>query len=228
MQGGFFFSLKPIESRFKTQLPEACALLRSKVFPSSLFSDDSSNAPTSRNVSPDPELKPAKKNLSRVPSISRLPSPALSTSSRNTTKSKSDTRALVRSRSRSLSISLAQEKERERAASAAPPKRRVLNREISMSRVFKSKPKPNDKASTTSERGPKPATTAPVKTKVKDLGITLVEETPVKPRLTFTKTLSFGQASLGIAPIKALKGKKGKNHGFSSLVVVLTINCIIF
>jgi len=79
-----------------------------------------------------------------------------------------------------------------------------------MSRVFKPKLKSNDKA--TSERGPKPEASAPVKTKVKDLGITLVEETPVKPRLTSMKTLSFGQASLGIAPIKDLK-EKPKNHG---------------
>ena len=74
-----------------------------------------------------------------------------------------------------------------------------------MSRAFKPKPKPKDKA--TSERGPKPETVAPVKPKVNDLGVTLVEETPVKPRLTSRKALSFGQASLGIAPIKDLKGK---------------------
>ena len=79
-----------------------------------------------------------------------------------------------------------------------------------MSRVFKPKPKPNDKA--TSERGPKPVMVAPVKTKTKDLGVTLVEETPVKPRLPSTKSLSFGQASLGIAPIKDFKAKI-KNHG---------------
>ena len=204
----FFFEKcqSDFESRFKTQLPDACALLRSKVFPSSLFSDDASNASTSRNASPEPELKPLKNFLSRVPSTSRFPSPALSTSSRTTiTKSKSDTRALVRSRSRSLSISLAQEKERERAASAAPPKKRVLNREVSMSRAFKPKPKDRDKA--TSERGPKPESVEPVKPKAKDFGVTLVEETPVKPRLTLSKTLSFDQVSLGIAPIKDLKGK---------------------
>lgn len=112
----------------------------------------------------------------------------------------------MRSRSRSLSISLAQEKERERAASAAPPKKRVLNREISMSRGFKPKPKPKDKDKTTSERGPKPETMAPIKPKARDLGVTLVEETPVKPRLTLSKTLSFDQVSLGIAPMKGLKG----------------------
>ena len=195
------------ESSFKTQLPDTCALLRSKVFPTSLFSDDdASNPSTSRNVSPEPELKRLKKSSgTRVPSTSRFPSPALSTSSRSTiTKSKSDTRALIRSRSRSLSISLAQEKERERVASAAPPKKRVLNREISMSRGFKPKPKDKDKA--TSKRGPKPETVAPMKPKASDLGVTLVEETPVKPRLTLSKTMSFDQVSLGIAPIKDLKG----------------------
>jgi hypothetical protein len=80
----------------------------------------------------------------------------------------------------------------------------VLNREISMSRAFKPKPKDKDRA-TTSERGPKLETVAPVK--AYDLGVTLVEETPVKPRLTSSKTLSFDQTSLGIAPIKDLKGK---------------------
>ena len=81
----------------------------------------------------------------------------------------------------------------------------MLNREISMSRAFKSKSKSKDKA--TSERGPKPEAVAPVKSKANDLGITLVEETPVKPCLTSSRTLSFDQASLGIAPIKDLKGK---------------------
>jgi len=78
-----------------------------------------------------------------------------------------------------------------------------------MSRVFKPKLKPKDKAST---RGPKPETAAPVKTKVKDLGVTLVEETPVKPRLTSTETLTFGQASSGIAPIKDLERKPKNNE----------------
>ena len=82
----------------------------------------------------------------------------------------------------------------------------MLNREISMSRAFKPKPKDKDKA-TTSERGPKLEKVAPVKLKANDLGVTLVEETPVKPRLTSSKTLSFDQASLGIVPIKDLKGK---------------------
>ena len=204
----FIYIYKPgLESRFKTKLPDACALLRSKVFPSSLFSDDASNPSTSRHVSPEPELKPLKKSSgTRVPSTSRFPSPALSTTSSRTAiaKSKSDTHALIRSRSRSLSMSLAQEKERERAASAAPPKKRVLNREISMSRAFKPKLKDKDKA--ISGRGPKPETVAPVKPKAKDLGVTLVEETPVKPRLTLSKTMSFDQVSLGIAAIKDLKG----------------------
>lgn len=73
-----------------------------------------------------------------------------------------------------------------------------------MSRAFKPKPKDKDKV-TTSEKCPKPE--APVKPKANNLGITLVEETPVKPRLTLSKTLSFDQVSLGIVPIKDLKGK---------------------
>ena len=80
----------------------------------------------------------------------------------------------------------------------------MLNREISMSRAFK--PKPKDKGKVTCDRGPKLDAVAPVKPKANDLGVTLVEETPVKPRLTSSK-LSFDQVSLGIAPINDLKGK---------------------
>jgi hypothetical protein len=42
--------------------------------------------------------------------------------------------------------------------------------------------------------------------KANSLGFTLVEETPIKPRLTLSKTMTFDQVSLGTAPIKDLKG----------------------
>ena len=103
----------------------------------------------------------------------------------------------------------------------------MLNREISMSRAFKPKDKDKDKDKATSGRGPKPETVAPVKPKANDLGITLVEETPVKPRLTSSKTLGFDQASLGVAPLKDLKGnpknleKGGSFLAGSSLLGIL-------
>ncbi|KAF8153284.1 hypothetical protein B0H34DRAFT_99246 [Crassisporium funariophilum] len=188
------FTEDVVEQQFKNRLPEECALLRSKVFPNSVFSDDdASNASTSRNPSVEPDIIPPNKSLSR------FPSPALSTSSRTTTKSKSTTSSLVRSRSRSLSVSLAQEQERERAASVNPPKKRVLNREVSMSRVFKPKPKPRP---TVDARLSKPEVLAPQpKTKVNH-GVTLVDETPVKARVSSTATLTFGQPMFRLGLMK--------------------------
>ncbi|KAF8961960.1 hypothetical protein BDZ97DRAFT_1826798 [Flammula alnicola] len=163
-----------VERQFTPHLPELCSLLHSKVFPTSPFLDDEvSNAPTSRNPSPEPMSRA----LSRAPSTSRLPSPALSTASRATTKSKSSTgtRALVRSRSRSLS------------AYNAPPKKRILNREVSMSRVFKPKAKPKTEA------------------------VVVKTEAPhsVKLRVTSTATLSFGQPSFAM---KLLGKEQGNTH----------------
>ncbi|KAF9005153.1 hypothetical protein BDQ17DRAFT_1399371 [Cyathus striatus] len=167
-----------VEPLFKDFLPDLVADLRTKIFPVSLFSDDvesigsRSPSPTNTNDSRHPAPRPFKRAPSRASTVSRFPSPALSAIS--TTNSR---------RSRSLSVSLAQEKEeRERATSVGGPnKKRVLNREVSMSRVFRPKPKPErvrsareGKANEEEDKG---------KGKKKDVGVTLVEETPQKPKL---------------------------------------------
>ncbi|KDR70955.1 hypothetical protein GALMADRAFT_144421 [Galerina marginata CBS 339.88] len=191
-----------VEREFKAQSPELCSLLRSKVFPGSPFSDDDvSQASTSRVPSPEP----VPRALSRAPSTSQLPSPTLSTSSR-TTKLK----PLARSRSRSLSVSLAREqKERERASNA-PPKKRVLNREISMSRVFKPKLKHQPVAVKTAKTEP---IAQPPKPKASNLGITLVEETPVKQRVASSTAVSFGQPNFTFAFGKfSSKAAETKEH----------------
>ncbi|KAF8649389.1 hypothetical protein AX16_005830 [Volvariella volvacea WC 439] len=243
-------------SRFKTQLPSYCALLRSKVFPSSPFSDISSPS-SSRSGSPDnshnpvlthphPKHKALSRKTSPLPSRheSALPSvPVLSTTSHRerskskstnttattstsgTTRTKGDSsaRALARERSRSLSVSLAQEEEaRKRAGSAGVSnKKRVLNKEISMSRVFKPKPKtksnPIDPGSGSSitgnnnnpnltnsalDRGVSEAngverTRVRSRSSIRDEGITLVDDTPVKLRPARTKSSSYSQSCAG-------------------------------
>lgn len=176
----YFFVLTYL-NRFKAQLPELCSLLRSRVFPSSPFSDDESDfakEPKKRkSSSPEPRSNRA---LSRAPSISQIPSPILSTSSRATTTTKAK---LARARSRSLSVSLAQEqKERERANSI-PAKKPAFNREVSMSRVFKSKPRPAHADAQAAKTVKTESAVPPPKPANAHLGATLVEETPVKPRV---------------------------------------------
>ncbi|KAL0953349.1 hypothetical protein HGRIS_004589 [Hohenbuehelia grisea] len=198
-----------VEPLFKSRLPDACALFRSKVFPAPLFSDSSPSS--SRASSPElsnPSLPLAAKPggaapraplgrkpsmLSRSSSQQRYPSPAIapaaSSSSRAGTPLPLETlmdlessRSLARARSRSLSLSLAQEKERGASAAAQLPRKRVLNREVSMSRVFKTK----DKGSkgTTQRVPPKRQPTLEATKPARDEGVTLVEATPVKPKAT--------------------------------------------
>ncbi|PPQ91196.1 hypothetical protein CVT25_001212 [Psilocybe cyanescens] len=204
------FTQAIVEPIFKTQVPELCSLLHSKVFPSSPFSDTES--PTLNKSSPEPQPKRA---LSRAPSVSQIPSPTLSTSSRTTARTKSK---LARARSRSLSVSLAQElKERERASSI-PSKKPVFNREVSMSRVFKPKPKPKQTEETikTEPVLPPPKPSA-------NLGVTLVEETPVKARVASSTTFgrqpsfSFGaksstKVSLPLVPESPVEGEEGEEE----------------
>ncbi|EIW74304.1 hypothetical protein CONPUDRAFT_160342 [Coniophora puteana RWD-64-598 SS2] len=123
-----------VEPQFKTSLPEACELLRSKVFPSSPFSDDEG---TARSRSPSPTGSEALSTRGTSRRSSRHPSPApseASTSARN---------ADQHSRSRSLSVSLAEDANARRtaySASSGAAIKRAFSREISMSRAFKAKP----------------------------------------------------------------------------------------
>ncbi|KAJ2923564.1 hypothetical protein H1R20_g13530, partial [Candolleomyces eurysporus] len=135
------FCEEVVEPEFKLLLPELCALLRTKVFPHSPFSDTETEAATSRASSPVPEDTEAL-SQSQTRISSRAPSTAADP---RRTSPRPDARELARARSRSLSVSLAQEREQSQSQSnggAAAGKRRAVTREISMSRVFKPKPKP--------------------------------------------------------------------------------------
>ncbi|KAF4569907.1 hypothetical protein EYR40_008887 [Pleurotus pulmonarius] len=157
-----------LEPQFKSTLPELCELFRSKVFQTSVFSDGTS----SRSSSPDRDVEATEPSRagSRAGSIMPEGDEQGRTSSN---------RALSRARSRSLSVSLAQE-EKARAASAGFVKKRVLNREISMSRAFK--PKPKETAKPVEPTKAKSAAPPANKKLTQDRGVTLVEETPEKPR----------------------------------------------
>lgn len=128
-----------VEPLFKSKLPDQCALLRSKLFPSSPFSDEP----------PSPGLS-TKKSLPGSHSYHSSSTTTAGSQSGGTTK------APVRSRS--LSVSLAQEKEKERAASVGVTQdkalQRALTRQISMSRAWKGKDRLTTVASQTDTRVP--------------------------------------------------------------------------
>ncbi|KAG6877131.1 hypothetical protein C0993_010083 [Termitomyces sp. T159_Od127] len=154
-----------VKPQFERQLPEMCSLMKSKLFPNSPFTDISnpSSPSSSRATSPDIEQSP-------IRASTQQPSPS-------TTVTKAP-QPLGRNRFRSLSVSLAQERlERERSVTAGPSKKRVLNREVSMSRAFKPKPRPVQE-----ELAKKKENDAVLKkeTKTRDEGVTLVEATPTK------------------------------------------------
>ncbi|KAF8171102.1 hypothetical protein BJ912DRAFT_996153 [Pholiota molesta] len=212
-----------VERYFRSQLPELCSLLRSKLFPSSPFSDDDEDvndtltAPDPASQIPAPD--PSRRSLSRAPSTARLPSPTPSTTT-NKPRAPSTTHALARARSRSLSVSLAQEQHERALASAAPAKKRPLNREVSMSRVFKPRPKPTVRPAPP----PQPQSEAPKgKEKAVDGEVVLVEDTPQKPRGASAAGLTFGvgrQPSFGAAPLRALSMQKAVEAGANRAAVL--------
>ncbi|KAF7430645.1 hypothetical protein PC9H_006354 [Pleurotus ostreatus] len=163
-----------IEPQFISSLPEVCELFRSKVFQTSVFSDGTST----RSSSPDRDVE--------VTAPSRASSRAGSVIPEGDGQERaSSSRTLSRARSRSLSVSLAQE-EKARAASVGFVKKRVLNREVSMSRAFKPKPKETAKpAESTKAKSMAPWVN---KKLTEDKGVTLVEETPEKPRAMIRST----------------------------------------
>ncbi|KAF9266273.1 hypothetical protein L218DRAFT_1075244 [Marasmius fiardii PR-910] len=202
------FSRDVVDSQFRALLPEQCELLRSKVFPQSPFTDDEDEERTQIGRASSPDSRPIKRSrtlsnateLQTAASSSRYPSPALSSaSSRVDPKCKylskgSERRKLERSRS--LSLSLAEEaEERRRAASSTGPSRRLLAREVSMSRSFKHLAKAQQ-ANAGSSQSQNTALESVVEIKStksdtsKDLGLTLVEATPAKPKDTRVRALS--------------------------------------
>jgi hypothetical protein len=167
------------DNRFKSKLPDLCALLRSKLFPHSPFSegsDDNSRSPSPSIVSVNSVRANSPRSVNSTVSR-KLDKPSM----RN--QDDVGSTALSRSRSRSLSVTLAQDLDARRVGSVGTQKRH-LNREVSMSRNFKPKPKPKPKPMAKEGlggEGPK----IPQKRRsilANDIGVTLVEATPVKSK----------------------------------------------
>lgn len=160
--------------RFKSTLPEQCELLRSKVFQSSPFSDDSDGLDL---ASPPASPKGKSRPLARTASRASL-QPESQASVQRTTEL---------SRARSLSVTLAEERVRERSRSLSiGPAKRVLAREVSMTTVFKgkAKAKPPTKAAVSQERARPTGARGTGGQRSSDRhGTTLVAATPVKPKL---------------------------------------------
>ncbi|KAK7049733.1 hypothetical protein VNI00_005764 [Paramarasmius palmivorus] len=169
------------------------------IFPTSPFTEDEDedeplhSKPSdlaTRSSSPVPHPPPAKRpRTSSSASVTRYPSPALSTTSSHRSSSRPpEPRKLERTRSLSASLK-EEEMERRRAQSVGQSSRRVLNREVSMSKSFKAKPPIQPTAAKTAVDPPvKPAPA--VKSEAKNEGVTLVEATPMKPKETRVRTLS--------------------------------------
>ncbi|GBE85994.1 hypothetical protein SCP_0805180 [Sparassis crispa] len=177
-----------VEPLFKDKQPDLCALLHTKVFQASAFSDDADSFTFSPSPPSSPRLKPAA-TASSQSSHGRNPPPQVKTSDRL--------------RSRSLSVSLEQERSRSRSASvdAAGLRKRMFAREVSMSTVFKGKNKDSKTKASTARtrvgRAPqeKPAPVVKEKRKGREsaFGMTLVAATPTKPRV---KSQSQREAAL--------------------------------
>ncbi|EGO02206.1 hypothetical protein SERLA73DRAFT_166687 [Serpula lacrymans var. lacrymans S7.3] len=192
-----------VEVQFKHLLPEACALLRSKVFPNSPFSDDTSSAasrspsPSNTSVEPRPFDPHSLGQRYRANPGGPLPDK----SSRHTSPS-SRQHSDARSRSRSLSISLAQDADARRsgAATSGATIKRALSREISMSRVFKGKKtqekviKPTKSQADIRDGGSGPARKLASKRDANQ-AVTLVAATPVKVKGKRTASRAFGRPS---------------------------------
>ncbi|KAF8211103.1 hypothetical protein K438DRAFT_1710548 [Mycena galopus ATCC 62051] len=160
-----------VEPRFGTTVPAQIGLLRSKIFPHSPFSD-SSDSENGRATSPDIPTKRARSVADPGPS---------------TTGVRKTLEPPARSRSRSLSVTLAEEREREREGSVGA-KKRVLNREVSMKRAFKPRERDTselerkEKEKANEKQRAEDARLAAIKEKERNLGVTLVDATPVKSK----------------------------------------------
>ncbi|KAF9653575.1 hypothetical protein BDM02DRAFT_3257668 [Thelephora ganbajun] len=184
------FCEEVVQETYSKLQPDMYELLRSKVFRHSLFSDDTDSG----TPPPDDQKRKAKRQRtlpaasprSREPSLSRTTSASTSMSrSRSVHPHLNSNSASALARSRSLSISLEAE-----AKATTSGKKRVLTREVSMSKGFK-----RSKSSALPDLPPEPP--APVvkekpKPARRDQGLerthsqVLVEDTPVKPIKQFT------------------------------------------
>ena len=175
-------------------MPDQCALLHSKVFQDSAFSDVDSDVLTP--TPPDSPKLPAK----------RLSSAAISLSSRQ---------GLARTGS-SLSVTLKAERERERSKSLSVGPARALSREVSMSTGFKPRrPAAPPRAQRAKPDARRAKEKAKEKEKEKTQGVTLVKATPVNRQekhggraMTTSRaaaaTRSAAQRSGGMKPLPSM------------------------
>ncbi|KAA1475017.1 hypothetical protein DENSPDRAFT_401776 [Dentipellis sp. KUC8613] len=147
-----------VQPLFAEKLPSMYKLLRTKLFRIPPWSEDEDE--------PEPEEKPQPQ-----------PRPAIKRSSSSTS------RAPSRSRSRSLSLSLSQDAERQQQTTTT--RKRFLQREISMSRVFKEKPRRKPGEPAVKSKLAKTMSMNDVSTKSgsgSQNGVVLVAGTPQKPK----------------------------------------------
>ncbi|KAJ7837693.1 hypothetical protein B0H13DRAFT_2421355 [Mycena leptocephala] len=134
------------------RVPTQSALLRSKIFPHSPFSDSEDGRATSPDIA-IPTKRPRRWRI-RVP----------------------------------LLFTLAEEKEREQREGSVGAKRKVLNREISMKRVFKPRERDTseidrkEKEKAEEQQRAEEARLKAIKQQERSLGVTLVAATPVKSK----------------------------------------------
>ncbi|KAJ6568379.1 hypothetical protein DFH09DRAFT_433930 [Mycena vulgaris] len=174
-----------VEPRFGTTISAQTALLRSKIFPHSPFSDFSDSE---EEGATSPDIPVDRARSMSVATADRGASASAAAAAPRKTLAEP-----ARSRSRSLSITLAQEREREqRREGSVGAKRKVLNREVSMKRAFK--PRERDPQAIEAERKEKEraeekqkaedARLAAIREKEKERqGTTLVAATPVKSQV---------------------------------------------
>ncbi|KIY44978.1 hypothetical protein FISHEDRAFT_77009 [Fistulina hepatica ATCC 64428] len=171
------------ENPFKRARSSSRALSTDRLF------DSTMRASSPRAMSPIAEDSHRTRHTSPAPSIT---SHASSVSKTNAAHARlgsvSTVRALTRERSRSLSVSLAQEEKEKAERVRAPSKKRVLSREISMTRILKD-PKMKWTANPVVpigggkvlRSGPPKETDEPKRRKPDD-GVILVGDTPRKPK----------------------------------------------
>ena len=183
-----------------------------KVFPTSPFSDTESDTNPTRDASPDPTVALHSPTTGNVPNGIPLKTALSRTSS-------------------TLSMSLAQEQEERAAAAAAAAeqqtrKRGRLHREVSMTRVFKNKGRAKAKGSGVGDTR-NAGGNATVKTEApkvdktrEDKGVTLVDETPIKPRISSTleKTKNVVIEPLNLVTAKSEGNRKGHNDPIAPML----------
>ncbi|KAI0946437.1 hypothetical protein AcW1_009900 [Taiwanofungus camphoratus] len=203
-----------VEQQFKPKLPELCALLRSKVFQDSAFSDVSDSFLSSPSPPSSPRQRHKRLKLSgsaaAVSSSAQSSSRPSPMSEASHTQPPGSKQAQARSRSRSLSVSLEEERARSRSLSVGPAnlRKRILSREVSMTKGFKAKAKAKEQAKAAAGKArttrvvpaaDREKLAAAEKARARDSakGVTLVAATPTKPKAQKSRTAQFSIAALG-------------------------------